>query len=253
MAINQRESDKEMAVSQRHPPGDKTQSYAEAPDYLSSLPNEVLVKIILLLPETQDRVKLRYVSRRLQKISETPSLWREVVWWDCNSCEEESLHNVMKSCGIHIRRLSFSQHLIHPRTLPIVSQTTMKLIKVSKMAKMLHYCNNLTHLSLPVLDHSKKLNGGGDGPDDQLSKAIQRIKYLEVLKVYCCGSFQPYLDLKMALKELTVHTVIHSVEDIKGFQIWMMNGFNPPNLNVIILNGSINSAMIRLRRFLLAA
>ena len=60
----------------------------------------------------------------------------------------------------------------------------------------------------------------------------------------------------MALKELTVHIVINSEEDIKGFQIWMMNGFNPPNLNVIVLNGSIyinDSAMIRLIEFLLAA
>ena len=239
-----------MAVSQSHPPDDKT-SYAEVPDYLSSLPNEVLVKIILLLPETQDRIKLRYVCRRLQKISETPSLWREVVWRDCNSCEEESLHNIMKSYGIHIRQLSFSQHLIHPRTLPIVSQTTMKLIKVSEMAKMLRYCSNLTHLSLPDLDHSKRLNGGGDRPDDQLREAIQRMKYLEVLKVYCCSSYQPYLDLKMALKELTVHTIIHSEKDIEGFQMWMMNGFNPPNLNVIIPNGNIYSPMIMLRKFLL--
>ena len=246
-----------MAVSQQHPPDDKTSYAADSPGYLSSLPNELLVKIISLLPETQDRVKLRYVSRRLQKISETPSLWREVVWRDCYSYEEERLLNVMKSCGIHIRQLSFSQHMIHPMTLPIdalriVNQTTMKLIKVSEMAKMLHYCSNLTHLSLPVLDHSKSLNGGGDGPDDQLSEAIQRMKYLEVLKVYCCSSCQPYLGLKMALKELTVYTVIHSYEDIEGFQNWMMNGFNPPNLNVV-LNGSINSAMIRLRDFLLVA
>ena len=61
MAICQRESDKEMAVSQvsqQHPRDDKT-SHTKAPDYLSSLPNELLVKIISLLPETQDRVKLR--------------------------------------------------------------------------------------------------------------------------------------------------------------------------------------------------
>ena len=45
----------------------------EAPDYFLSLPNEVLVKIMSLLPETHERVKFRYVSRRLQKISETPS------------------------------------------------------------------------------------------------------------------------------------------------------------------------------------
>ena len=36
----------------------------------------------------------------------------------------------------------------------------------------------------------------------------------------------------MALKELTVHTMIRSEEDIKGFKNWMMNGFNPPNLNM---------------------
>ena len=61
----------------------------EAPDYFLSLPNEVLVKIMSLLPETHERVKFRYVSRRLQKISETPSLWREVVWYDCSSREEK--------------------------------------------------------------------------------------------------------------------------------------------------------------------
>ena len=43
-------------------------------DHFSSLPNEVLVKIISFLPETRDRAKLRYVSQKLRKISETPSL-----------------------------------------------------------------------------------------------------------------------------------------------------------------------------------
>ena len=81
MATYQRES--EMAASpHRHPPDNKdstrdskTASH-ETSDYFSSLPNEMLVKIMSLLPETQDRVKFRYVSRRLQKISETPLLWR---------------------------------------------------------------------------------------------------------------------------------------------------------------------------------
>ena len=246
IATYQRESDEEMAASRRrHPLDDK-----EAPDYFSSLPNEVLVKIMSLLPETHDRVKFRYVSRRLQKISETPSLWREVMWHDCSSCvETKRLLNVMKTFGIHIRQLSFFQHLIYPRTLPKVSQTTIKLMKISEMAKILHYCSNLTHLSLPVLDYSESLND----PDNQLWEAIQRMKYLEVLKVYCCSSYQPYLKLKMALKELTVYTVIDSVEDIKGFQNWMMNSFNPPNLNIILLNSSIYPTMNRLREFLLDA
>ena len=251
MATYQHESDEEMAESRRRHPDDKdSKTPHEAPDYFSSLPNEVLVKILSLLPETHDRVKFRYVSRRLQKISETPSLWRKVVWRDCSSCEKtKRLHNVMKTFGIHIRQLSFFQHLIYPRTLLKVSQTTIKLMKISEMEKILHYCSNLTHLSLPVLDYSESLND----PDDQLWEAIQRMKYLKVLKVCCCSSYQPYLKLKIALRELTVNTMIDSEKDIKGFQNWMMNGFNPPNLNIILLNGSIYPAMIRLREFLLAA
>ena len=118
-------------------------------------------------------------------------------------------------------------------------------MKISEMAKILHYCSNLTHLSLPVLDCSESLND----PDDQLWEAIQGMEYLEVLKVFCCGSYQPYLKLKMALKELTVHTVICSEKDIKGFQNWMINGFNLPDINIIVLNGNINSTiMFRLRK-----
>ena len=258
MATYQRESDKEMAAGRRrYPPDDKnstrdSKTPREAPDYFSSLPDELLVKIISLLPETHDRVKFRYVSRRLQKISETPSLWREVVWRDYSSCEEKRSLDVMKAVGIHIKQLSFFQHLIYPLgTLPKVSQTTIKPMKISEMAKILHYCSNLTHLSLPVLDYSESLND----PDDQLWEAIQQMKYLEVLKVYCCSSYQPYLKLKMALKELTVNTVIRSEKNMEGFQNWMMNGFKPPNLNIIILNSSINtySALIMLREFLLAA
>ena len=81
MAAYQRESDKEMTASRRrHPPDDKNNTTQDsktshkAPDYFLSLPDELLVKIMSLLPETHDRVKFRYVSRRLQKISETPSL-----------------------------------------------------------------------------------------------------------------------------------------------------------------------------------
>ena len=82
MATYQRESesDKEMTASlRRHPPDDKNtnrdfKTPHEASDYFSSLPNELLVKIISLLPETHDRVKFQYISRRLQKISETPQV-----------------------------------------------------------------------------------------------------------------------------------------------------------------------------------
>ena len=110
---------------------------SETPNLLA-LPNEVLVKIMAYLPDARDKVKFRYVSRRLRSISETPSLLYEFVWPDCNRREERCLYNVMRDCGVHIRRLYFTQHVIQPRSLPDTqSQAIRKLIKMSEMAKML--------------------------------------------------------------------------------------------------------------------
>ena len=219
-------------------------------DHFSLLPNEVLVKIISFLPETRDRAKLRYVSQKLRKISETPSLWREFVWPDCVRCEKERLHSVLKACGAHIKRLSFSQHLIQPRVLPIINQNTLKLMKMSEMASLLQYCSNLTHLSLSAVDHSVS-SRVGEIVEEQLREAIQTMKYLEVLNIHCYGSYQPYLTLNAGLKELTVYVLIRSKEDIEASQNWMRNGFNPPNLNIVVLYGSIYSTLIRFREFLL--
>ena len=87
----------------------------------------------------------------------------------------------------------------------------------------------------------------------QFREAIQSLKYLEALTIRCYGSYQPYLTLNMTLKELTVYIVIHSEEDIKASEHWMKNGFSPPNLNIVVLNGSIYSMLIRFQEFLLPA
>ena len=190
----------------------------------------MLVKIISFL-ETRDRVKLRYVSQKLRSISETPSLWRDFVWLDCNSCEERCLHNVMKSCGAHFRQLSFPQRLTQQVYLQIAwqQQASLRLVNTSEMAKMLRYCSNLTHLSLP------ELSSPSDDSDLQLREAIQEMKHLQVFKIHCCGSFQQYLNLNIALKELTIHREKISGEDIEASKNWMINGFTPPKLNVVIL------------------
>ena len=174
------------------------------------------------------------------------------MWPDCVRCEKERLRNVLKASGAHVRRLSFSQNLIQPRALPIISQMTLKLIKMSEMASLLQYCCNLTHLSLSAVDHSVS-SRVGEVLEEQLRETIQKMKYLEVLNIHCYGSYQPYLTLKMGLKELTVYAVIRSEEDIKASQNWMRNGFSPPNLNIVVLDGSIYSTLIRFRKFLLPA
>ena len=217
--------------------------------HLLSLPNEVLVKIISFLPETLDRLTLRYVCRKLREVSLTPSLWRVFVWADCSCREEKRLYNVMETCGVHIKRLSFPQQLVIPDALPIINGTTQRLMKISGMVKVLQHCSNLTHLNLPSLDYSNCF----DDVDTQLKKTIEEMEHLEVLNIHCATTFRPYLHLKTKLKELTVRTVIHSKKDIEGTQDWATNGFTPPNLNVVVLNGSIFSAMERFKEFLLSA
>ena len=213
---------------------------------LLSLPNEILVKIMSYLPDVRDRVKFRYVSRRWRNISETPSLLCEFMWPDCNHHEERCLYNVMKECGVHIRRLSFPQQVICPCRLP--NTENQVILKLMQMAEMLQFCSNLTHLSLPALDHS---NSSSDDSGEQLRRSIQEMKHLEVLTIHCYTSVKPYLSLKTALKELTIYTVIRSKEGIEIFRDWMMNGFNPPKLNIILCNSSMDVALRTFRNVLM--
>ena len=192
------------------------------------------------------------MSQKLRSISETPSLWRDFVWTDYNRGDEKRLCNIMKTYGVHIRRLSFPQKLIQPSPeprgdVPYVTGATLKLMPISEM---MNYCKNLTHLSLPGLDHS---HSRSDDLDGQLRQGIQEMKHLEVLSVYCDGSFQPYLNLTIVLKELTIHTMIHLREDIKACENWMRNGFIPPKLNFVLFTGSMDFATVRFREFLQSA
>ena len=88
--------------------------------------------------------------------------------------------------------------------------------------------------------------------DTQLKKTIEEMEYLEELNIHCTTSFQPYLNLKIKLKELTIRTVIRSKKDMEVTQDWVTNGFTPPNLNIVVLNGSIYPAMTRCKEVLLS-
>ena len=235
---------------------------------LLSLPIQVLVNIMSFLP-VLDRIKVRYVSRELRYISETASPWREFVWPDCSLREEKCLCiNFIKAvCGVYTRRLSFPQHVIGPIALPTIVKTVrrdngltiLKLVEMSQMVKILQYCDNVTHLCLPAIDHT---NAHGRDPDEALIEAIQKLEDLAVLNVHCHGSFQPYLTLKIPLKELTIHaaiydesrerTILHRKDESqKSIEKWVTNGFSPPNLN-IVLDSSWYSALIWYREYLLA-
>jgi len=99
---------------------------------LEILPTELLVYIISFVPTTRDRTKLRYVSRRLRSVSETPSLWREFEWPYYNTGNERSVTDVLQVCGKQIKRLDFPHHVI-PNLFSVVP-----------------HCSNVVELSLPT-------------------------------------------------------------------------------------------------------
>ena len=100
---------------------------------------------------------------------------------------------------------------------------------MSEMEKMLQFCSNLTYLSLPNLDHPIGSSEAKHLDFMQLKEAIQEMKHLEALEIPegCC---RLGLNLKIPLKELTIHTE-RGTEAVS--KIWMKKGFTPPKLNLI--------------------
>jgi len=132
------------------------ESTGESASKLVALPVELLVHIFGFLGGIRDLMKMRYISRKMRRVSETPSLWRTFTWSQFDSTEERYLRSVLKSCGGNIYRLSFPDHVMP-----------------SKLTSMLRHCRNLVQLSIPT----SKLNYG------QLATAIEPMKNLERLDV----------------------------------------------------------------------
>ena len=178
---------------------------------LLTLPTELLVLIFSLLRSIRDKVKIRYISRRLRSVIETPSLWREFVWPYYDDREELCINNVLETCGEYVKRMSFPDH-----------------VTPSKLVEMLQYCNGVTHLSLPKRTKFSPW---------RLKGAVEHMERLEYLNVHWgYDDVKPLLLIGTNLKELTVY-----VSDTGGkptpldswLQAWMEDGFVPQNLNLV--------------------
>ncbi|XP_065886988.1 uncharacterized protein [Dysidea avara] len=181
-----------------------------------SLPMELLVIIMSHLTSLRDRVKLRYVSQRLQSVSETPSLWRKFVWDYYDSREERCINNLLKTCGEHIKCLTFLGYVV-PYTL----------------VEMLQYCNNVRYLSLT-------LPVGTVLHPDQLVEAVQHMKDLQILDIPWEVDIKPLLLICSSLKELTVY--VHKSEGISSdvwVDEWVSIGFRPPNLSIVFISNQL--------------
>ena len=188
-----------------------TKEFTEERDFgdsgqLLSLPTELLVLILSFLRSFRDKIKFRYVSRRLGSVIETPSLWREFVWPYYDDREEVCINNVLKTCGKYVKRMAFPDH-----------------VTASKLVEMLQYCSGVTHLSLP---EGTKFNAR------QLRKSVEHMGHLECLDVHWrYGNVQPLLSIGVNLKELTVYVTQN--EPRHWMWGWMRNGFVPQTLNII--------------------
>ena len=118
----------------------------------------------------------------------------------------------------------------------------LRLLNMSEMVKILQYCSNLTHLNLPGLSFCR------DESDVLLKEAIREMRHLEVLKIHCPWhrSLWQYLNLNVPLQELTIYIVKLSKESMEASKTWMENGFIPPKLNIVSMQGSF----LRFREFL---
>ena len=184
---------------------------------LLTIPVELLVLIISFLPTPCDILKLRYVSRKVRSASETPSLWRELVWPYHLNGYEGCMNDALKHCGQYIRRFFFPTH-----------------VTPSKLPRMFEYCSNVIQLSLPTT----KLD------PQQLGSALQQLRDLQRLDVQWDTKFKELLELiGINLKEVTIRVkVTNSSHNSASYicssidlclQYWSSNSFTPKYLKFV--------------------
>ena len=175
---------------------------------LLTLPTELLIYIITFLTCARDMVKLRYVSRRVRSICETPLLWRKFIWPYFDTREERCVFSAFKSCGRYIRQLSFPDHPDH------------MTIDPHKLTAMVRQCSNLVDLRVST----SKLSS------DQLGNVIKSMGNLQVLDILWTGQIHSLLVICNGLKELSIR--MNSVDMDKALYDWTINGLLPKTVNI---------------------
>ena len=177
-----------------------------------NLPVELLVYIVSFLPTGRDIVKLRYVSRRLRDVTEAPSVWSEFVWPLYDRQEERSVMDVLKICGMYIKRLILPNH-----------------VPPSRITIMLSRCKNVTQLCLPtetIMDPRK------------LKISLQNLQNLRKLEVQFSSdaNIKPILQISARLKELTVHVQDRlRYKQYSWLEEWVKNDCAPIHLTLVVL------------------
>ena len=185
-----------------------------------SLPNEILVFIISFLACARDLVKLRYVSKRIRYVCETPSLWRKIVWKRFEVREVCGIKEVFKECGIYIKKLLFTDHVTVPST---------------KLATIVRYCLNLVELRLSTMLNNK-----------EVKRAISPMENLQSLDIiYRDASIHGLLTIcdQHGLKEVTIR-MAKAANITALFKDWGANKLTPKVLNIYCTGGNFMKPLI---------
>ena len=131
-----------------------------------------------------DIISMQFVSQRFKEISETPSLWKKLVWPDCEPCHVCSVSKVLKTHGEHVRQIFFPAHV------------------TPAILEMTHYCPKVTYLSLPRYTQLSL---------DHLEDIVHTMTHLEQLDVFTssikCGYPSSCRDFIEQLLEVTTASV----------------------------------------------
>ena len=192
----------------------------ELPLYtLLALPIELLVYVLSFVTSARDRVKLRYVSRQVRVAVETPSLWRDFTWMYFDFSEESSIESAFKTCGGHVKRLSFPDLMI-----PVQS--------------LLQHCSSLVQLSLP----SAKLSL------NQLRTIMQSMKELQYLDILWASRndikhllwIVGYPVYGFTIEELTIREQVKdsSLQEALHYLLNEWTAFNliPHKINIVVIS-----------------
>ena len=174
---------------------------------LLTLPVELLVYIMSLLV-IQDRIRIRYVSRRLRCVSQVAALWSEFVWPYFESRHEHYVSDTLNACGDHVKQLRF-----------LITMPSAKLVRMAKN------CVHVTQLCLPPKVYLYP---------SQLEKVVSNMEHLEKLEVSWSEHIKPLLEICVGIKELTIRIKKLKSEPIAWeLEDWANEGVCfPPVVNI---------------------
>ena len=153
-------------------------------DYVTLLPPELLLMILLLLP-LRERLCVRLTCRRLHSLINDPSLWDHIAWKHVTQSDDNLLKAVLRISSPHLRELELTSTSGQLRNYPELSD----FLSRCRNTRSLSLCGFLVSASqvevliqaMPQLSHVRIDLSFESGPRRDAEKVLSAAKSLESL------------------------------------------------------------------------